>query len=491
MFLKLVQGENNLEDMGSLFFDVDDDGDLDLYVVSGGSLFSKTRNEMYNDRVYLNNGAGIFTRSQNIIPKTLFSGSVVTAADFDNDGDLDIFRGSRVSAGEFPLTPDSYLFRNDDGVYKDVTSELAKGLQKVGMVTSALWTDYNQDGWFDLIVLGEFMPITFFANHKGRLIVDDQVAVSNSEGWWNSINCGDFDQDGDLDYILGNLGLNSQYKAATGEPLRVYASDYDNNGTVDPILTYHKDGKEVPVAIKDVLHNQLAPVMRNRFKSYAMYSQASIDDVLSRKEISNSQILKAVEMRSCLLKNTGGRKFELNPLPAQAQLSPVFGSLVMDFNGDGFLDALLVGNSNAFDTYTGSVNASMGTLLLGNGQGGFEYVSQNKSGLYLNGDAKSLGYLATGNGSLIIVANNDGVAELIEPINNKTENLPLTSSEVSAKILFKNGKIQWHEMPFGSGYLSQSSRVLPITKEFVDQIYLYDFSGKSTRVLNTKNAQIN
>jgi hypothetical protein len=441
-FKELIQGENNQEDLGSLLFDADKDGDLDLYVVSGGSTRARDQSSIFQDRLYLNDGTGRMTRSKDRIPNTIFSGSTIVAADFDHDGDLDLFRGGRVSVGEFPMTPESYLFRNDNGVFKDVTDEVATDLRKVGMVTSALWTDYNQDGWFDLIVVGEFMPITFYLNKKGKLIKDDNATILKSEGWWNSITSGDFDLDGDMDYILGNLGLNSQYKSSLKEPLNLYAFDYDNNGIIDPIMTYFKEGKEVPIIVRDVMFDQLGFLMRKRFNSYSSYAKATIDNVLTKKEIKISKILSAVEMRSCLLENTGDGKFILKPLPLEAQFSPVFGSLAEDFNRDGFLDVLLVGNSDAFDTYTGSYNASLGTLLLGNGVGDFTYVPQNKSGLYLEGDAKALGLLNTRKGLLIVVTKNNDATQLLTFENNKNiENISLTYDEVIADVLFKNGKL--------------------------------------------------
>ena len=484
IFKKLTQGENNLEDMGSLFFDANSDGNLDLYVVSGGSLYTKNRNKVYEDRLYINDGFGNFARANNRIPKTIFSGSVVTAADFDGDGDLDLFRGSRVTAGEFPITPDSYLFRNDNGVFKDVTLEVAPDLQKTGMVTSALWTDYNQDGWFDLIVVGEFMPITFYLNDKGKLILDDVASIPNSEGWWNSINSGDFDQDGDLDYIVGNQGVNSQFKASPDSPIKLYASDYDINGSEDPIITYHKNGKEVPIMIRDVLHDQLTTIMRKRFSTYSSYAKATIKDVLSEEEIKNSKTLRAVEMRSCVIENIGNNKFRMKPLPLEAQISPVFGTLVCDFNSDGFLDVLLVGNSDAFESYTGSYKASFGTLLLGNGEGDFSYVSQSDSGLYLEGNARSLGLLKTKENDLIIVANNNSKPQILKFNSNIKTSLELSANEATILMFLKNGKVERHEFPFGKGYLTQSSRIFRVSHD-TNEIHVMDFMGKLTRKLST------
>ncbi len=485
-FDALHQGENNLEDMGALLFDADNDGDKDLYVVSGGSLYLKDRNQGYNDRLYLNDGTGKMTRSQNLVPKTRYSGSIVAAADFDRDGDLDIFRGSRVSVGEYPTTPESYLFRNDNGVFKDVTLESSDGLQKAGMISSGLWTDYNQDGWYDLVVVGEFMPITFFKNHNGRLVKDEVATLPDSSGWWNSVTAGDFDQDGDIDYIAGNLGLNSQYKASIKEPLKVYGSDFDGNGVMDPIITYTKEGKDVPVAVRDVMHEQMASIINKRFGTYDAYSRADITDIFEDTELDNATVFSAVEMRSCHIENLGNGKFAIRPLPIEAQIAPVFGSLADDFNRDGFLDVLLVGNSEAFETYTGPYDASMGTLLLGNGQGDFAYVPQTRSGLYLNYDQKALGTINAENENLIVLTNNNAETQVLRssyPKNN--EYIALAPMEASVEIRHTNGKTERREIGYGGGYLTQSSRGCFVPKDGVKEIGLYDFSGNRTRTIQT------
>lgn len=483
-FTALAQGENNLEDMGALLFDADNDGDNDLYVVSGGSINLKDKDYVYNDRLYLNDGKGNMTRSQNRIPETRFSGSVVAAADFDRDGDLDLFRGSKVWAGEFPTTPDNYLLRNDNGIFKDVTKDLGGELQKSGMISAALWTDYNQDGWFDLVVVGEFMPITFYQNQSGRLVKDKDASLPRSSGWWNSITAGDFDQDGDLDYIAGNLGLNSQYKASVNEPLKVYGFDFDRNGAIDPIITYYKEGNEVPVAVRDVMHEQLSSIINKRFGSYDAYSRATINDIFDEKELKNAQVLSAVEMRSSYLENMGDSRFVLKPLPIEAQISPVFGSLANDFNGDGFLDVLLVGNSEAFETYTGPYNASMGTLLLGNGNGGFIYVAQSESGLYLDHDQKALGAIYTGNETLMVLTNNNAETQLLRSSYQENgEYIVLEPMEVSLEIFLANGKSERREIGYGGGYLTQSSRGFYVPKNKVHEIHIYDFSGKRTRTV--------
>ena len=483
IFQALPQGANQQEDMGALIFDADNDGDKDLYVVSGGSHALQSDNHIYRDRLYLNDGKGKMTRSQQIIPQTQHSGSVVAAADFDRDGDLDLFRGSRVIAGEYPLTPDNYLFRNDTDVFTDVTNELSEGLQKVGMVTSALWSDYNNDGWFDLIVVGEFMPVTFFKNDQGKLIKDEVATLSDTVGWWNSISPADVDQDGDTDYLLGNLGLNSQYKASKEEPLRVYASDYDHNGSMDPIFTYYKDGQEMPVMVRDVLHEQLPSMINKRFGSYDSYSRAVIADVLTDEELGRSRMLEATEMRTSLLIHTEGGAFELKPLPIEAQVSPVFGSAGDDYNGDGFPDLLLVGNSSGFETYTGPYNASMGTLLLGNGRGDFNYVPQAESGLYLEHDQKALASIHTDKNRTLIVTSNNGKTQFLRNNVSDEAYLSLKPMEATVVLSFLNGRTERREIGYGGGYLTQSSRGFYYSKDKITRIEIFNFSGERTRLM--------
>lgn len=484
-FEALVQGTNNMEDMGALFFDADNDGDQDLYVVSGGSVNLKQQDFLYNDRLYLNDGSGNMVRSKNLIPETRYSGSIVTAADFDRDGDLDLFRGSRVAVGEYPKTRESYLLRNDNGVFRDVTTEVSEDLRKAGMITSALWTDYNQDGWYDLILVGEFMPITFFKNKKGKLVKDMEATIANSSGWWNSIVSGDFDRDGDVDYIAGNLGLNSQYKASFEQPIRVYGSDFDSNGFIDPVITYRKDGKEVPVAVRDVMHEQMPSIINKRFGSYDAYSRATIDDIFDQEELKNATVFSAYEMRSCYIENTGNAKFILRPLPVEAQIAPVFGMQVDDFNQDGFLDVLMVGNSEAFETYTGPYNASMGTLLVGDGSGEFYYVPQQTSGLYLKHDQKALGMVHTGHENLLVVTSNNAEIQLLGSTNQVSkEYVPLNLNEASLEIEYSSGVIERMEIGFGGGYLTQSSRGVFIPKD-ASELRFYDFSGRNTRTFST------
>ena len=237
---KSIDNQNFSDEMGALFFDADQDGDQDLYIASGGVLAQETPKNAYQHRLFLNDGKGNFTKTKNLIPNITTSASCVTAADFDKDGDLDLFIGGRVSPNEYPTIPRSYLLRNDRGKFKDISTE---SLAKIGMVSSALWTDTNNDGFHDLMIVGEYIPITIFENKQGKLN-KEPVIISESSGWWNSLVGGDFDQDGDTDYLMGNLGLNTQHKASVKYPTCVYGKDFDKNGVIDPIICHFVEGEE-------------------------------------------------------------------------------------------------------------------------------------------------------------------------------------------------------------------------------------------------------
>jgi enediyne biosynthesis protein E4 len=392
------------DDMGALFFDADGDGDLDLYVVSGGSAF-KPGASQYQDRLYRNDGAGNFTHAPTALPAMPSSGSVVTAADFDGDGDLDLFVGGRVQPHHFPAPGRSYILRNDQGRFRDVTAEVAPGLADIGMVTAALWTDFDADGQVDLLVVGEWMPLTFLKNENGAFRnVTDATGLTATHGWWNSIVTGDFNGDGRPNYIVGNLGTNSRYQASAEQPVRIYANDYDKNGTVDPILTYYIQGKEYPTHPRDAMTDQIVS-FRRRFPRYADYGARTFHEMFTKEELAGARILKSERFETSYLENLGGGKFALEALPVQAQFAPVYGMLAQDFDGDGHLDVLLAGNSYATEVSVGRYNASIGTYLRGDGQGGFRPVPVQESGFFVPGDAKGMAGLRTADGaSLILVA---------------------------------------------------------------------------------------
>lgn len=392
----------NAEDMGSLLFDADGDGDNDLYIVSGGSEFKKNSEE-YQDRLYINDGNGNFKRAITALPDTRSSGSTVTASDFDNDGDLDLFVGGRVVPGEYPLPPRSYLLKNNHGKFTDVTNEICKELANVGMVTAAVWTDYDQDNKIDLMVTGEFMPIRIFKNTEKKFKeVTDMAGLTQTSGWWNSLIAADMDNDGDMDLVAGNLGTNSRYKASAGEPLCIYAKDFDNNNSIDPVMCYYIQGENYIAHPRDVLRSQI-PAMKGRFKSYKEYANVKFEDAFLPKELQNAYVVKATNFKSSYFENLGDGTFKISMLPLVSQFAPINGIQVMDVNNDGYLDLLMVGNNYSGDASLGNYDALIGVCLIGNGKGDFKSLEANRSGFFVSADAKDIKSITLGNGKKVIL----------------------------------------------------------------------------------------
>jgi hypothetical protein len=470
------------EDMGSLFFDADGDGDLDLYVVSGGNEFP-ANSPYYQDKLYRNDGKGNFILDAQALPNTTSSGSFVTAADVDGDGDLDLFVGGRMSPQQYPAPAESYILLNEGGKFRNTTAQVCPALQKLGMLTAALWTDFDNDKAVDLIVTGEGMPIAFFRNVNGTLQnVTAATGLPNTSGWWNSITGGDFDNDGDIDYIAGNLGLNTKLKASDTEPVTVYAADYDRNGSMDPILAHYVMGKNVPVRPRDDIFDQMVS-MRRRFTSYDSYARASVTEVLSPAELNQSYMLKSVNMHTSYIENLGNGKFTIKALPMEAQFAPVFGITVNDYDGDGNLDALLSGNSQAPEVISGAYDAFTGLYLKGDGKGGFQPVSLQQSGFVVDGDAKGMAELTLYDGKpLILTANNNGPLQAyITGSGSPAQVVSTKPSDVRVEITLNSGKKVVKELYYGSGYLSQSSRSIALPQNAAS-VVAFDFTGKSRKI---------
>ncbi len=450
------------EDMGILLFDADNDGDMDLYCVSGSSEF-KNDKAKYQDRFYRNTGKGNLELDVNALPEITSSGSCVVANDFDQDGDLDLFVGGRIVPMQYPAAPESYLLVNTgDGRFEIGTERLSPELTRVGMVTSALWSDVNNDGWMDLVIVGEAMPITFFMNDKGQSL--KPVRLPDTAGWWNSISGGDFDNDGDIDYIVGNLGLNSILKASVDEPVTVYANDFDQNGSMDPLLCRYIQGQEYPVHPREALTSQIAG-LRGVVQRYAQYGRMGIQDLFPEQKLRDALTLKSTLFASVYLQNDGNMKFQVVTLPASAQFSPMFGTVVTDLDRDGNLDVLAVGNSYACEPLTGNYDAGIGTYLRGDGEGKFESVPVTESGFFVDGDAKAIAQLTLGNGSQLFLAtqNRDSlkVFSRLLKSNESDDNVVWANpTDQYAIIELTDGRKRKHEFYSGSGYLSSSSRTL-------------------------------
>ena len=475
------------EDEGLLLFDADGDKDLDLYIVSG-SIEQFQSQDPYQDRLYLNDGKGKFSLAPKALPDTKASGSCVRATDFDGDGDLDLFVGGRVVPGKYPTSPESYLLRNDGGKFTDVTNELCPGLKNVGMVTDALWTDFNGDQKMDLLVVGEFTPIMFFEN-SGQALKKIQTDLDGQTGWWNSIAAGDYDLDGDVDYVIGNLGLNNCYHATQEFPLKVYANDFDGNQSMDAIMAcYMRESmqsekkKLYPVHFWDELNTQ-SPKFRNKFSHYRQYGKATMDDLLTEEERSNALVLEANQMASVFVENLGGNRFALKTLPTLAQVAPVFGMITADINEDGYPDVIMVGNDYGNEVFAGRYDAFNGLILMGDGKGNFVPETSASTGFYVPGDAKSLVKLHSKNAEIFIASQNkDSLRVFVKTAVSKFKQFVPGSLDVKAEFIFADGKKQVVEFHYGSGYLSQSSRVL-LVPSAVREMIVYDSQGHARKIV--------
>ncbi len=404
--------DTNSEDMGIHIFDADNDGDNDVYIVSGGNEFEPNSLKL-QDRLYINDGKGNFSKDTTALPSMLTSGSRVYSNDFDKDGDLDLFIGGRLIPGNYPQPAKSYILENRStkGTPKfiDVTKTLAPDLLKLGLATDASWTDIDKDGWTDLIVVGEWMPITVFKNIKGSFKnIAPKLNLEDTTGWWFSIKSGDFDNDGDTDFIAGNLGLNYKYKANSEETFDIYLNDFDKNNKNDIVLSYYNNGKEYPLRGRECSSQQI-PAIKAKYKDYASFSIATLDEVYTKKALGNSLHYQVKSFASVYLENKNG-KFIVHKLPVEAQLSNVNQIVVQDFDKDGNLDAVLAGNLYSSEVETPRNDASNGLFLKGNGKGNFTPIKALKSGLYLPGDVKDMHSIPfNGKNYILATKNNDSV----------------------------------------------------------------------------------
>lgn len=386
--VKLLRGGS--ENIGTIaaaaFFDANGDGKPDLYIAKGGYSLYEPNTPDLQDELYLNEGDNRFVLSPNALPLlNANSKSCVKACDFDGDGDIDLFVGGRVIPGQYPAAPQSYLLVNDGkGKFKSVDFPFAK----IGMVTGAEWTDLNNDGRKDLVLCGEFMPITVLINTpEGFKDKTTDYFDSPQSGFWFKLAFADVNGDGKPDLIAGNLGTNTQIKATATEPAEMYYADFDGNGSIDPFFNFYVQGKSYPFVSRDELNEQIYP-MRKRFSSYKMYADATIHEIFDAPDLAKAKKLSVNTTKTTLFINTNG-KFVATPLPAEAQFAPVSQILTGDFDHDGLQDVLLLGNHADNRLKIGSIDANYGCLLKGNGKGGFTYITQPESGLSVTGDVKS------------------------------------------------------------------------------------------------------
>ena len=414
---RAFQADSLAEDVDAVFFDANGDGHPDLYVVSGGNEFWGDHDAL-QDRLYINDGKGNFHRDADALPRLSESGSCVVAGDFNGDGHLDLFVGRRAVTRRYGLSPRSYLLQNDGtGRFRDVTLEQAPALAEAGMVTSAAWIDYDNDGQLDLVVVGEWMAVRAFRQEHGRLVDRTaQAGLSGTEGWWNTVMAVDLNGDGRKDLVLGNLGLNSYLRASPTEPARLYVRDFGHTGTLEQILTFYKHGVSYPLAGRDELV-RLLPQLRSRYPSYADFGASRIDDIFSTSELQQAKLLEARVFASSVALNNGDGTFALQPLPVAAQFAPVYASLAADFDGDGHTDLLLAGNIYGVQPALGRYDASYALLLSGSGDGRFTTVDMEQRGLVVEGEVRHMGLLREGGGNrLIAVARNNDKLQILRVI---------------------------------------------------------------------------
>lgn len=463
----------NFKDAGMLLFDADGDGDLDLYIASGG-YENEPNSKFYQDRFYVNDGKGNFTEQADALPQNHTSKLCVKAADFDHDGDLDLFVSGRVDPWNYPKPVSSFILRNDskNGKIKftDVTATVAKDLQHIGMVCDATFTDFDNDGWPDLIMAGDWMPITVLKNDHGVFKnITSTTGIAGQLGWWTTIAAGDFDHDGDVDYIVGNTGLNTFYRASEKYPAYITAKDFDNNGSYDAfpsLFLPDQDGelKEFPAQTRDDIVKQMIG-MRVKFQNYKSFAKATMDEVITPEMRKGAIRLKVNMQQSCYMRNDGDGKFTLMPLPIEAQFAPLCGIAVDDFDHDGNLDVMINGNDYGTDVTTGRYDAFNGLLLKGDGKGNFKPLSILQSGIYLPGNCKGLVALQGAGGKYLIAASeNKGPIKVFES-KADARTIKLLPDDAYALIKYKNGRKERREFCYGSSFLSQSGRFLNINNK--------------------------
>lgn len=425
LFLQTLDGEflessNNiwdrhkvLEDIDAVFFDFDNDGDNDLYVVSGGNEFSPN-SSTYLDRLYTNDGNGNFDFRRDLLPNIYESGSVVRPYDFDNDGDLDLFVGSRMIPWNYPEPATSYLLINENGSYVKY-EDLNNSFTDLGLVTDAVWSDFDNDGDKDLFVVGEWMPLTLIKNHNGNLFKEKlNDSCDEKFGWWYSIESGDFNNDGQEDLVLGNLGKNYKYQANDEEPFEVFYDDFDDNGSKDIVLAYYNYGIQFPLRGFSCSSQQV-PELKNKFKKYDLFASLDVKDVYGEVNLDNALRLHANTFESMVLINNNS-SFEPIDLPYQAQISSINDFLIDDYNNDGNKDILIVGNLFTSEVETTRNDASYGLILTGNGEGTFKAMSRKETGFYAPSDAKKLHQINLNGEKGIIIGNNNDLIQYFKRI---------------------------------------------------------------------------
>ena len=477
------------EDTASLLFDADGDGDLDLYLARGSGQY-EPGDPRYRDVLWLNDGRGNFTEAKDALPEAFANSSVVKAADFDRDGDLDLFVGSRVKPFAYPTADRSFLLRNDteNGVvrFTDVTAQAGENLEYAGLISDAIWTDFNGDFWPDLILAAEWSPVRFFENREGELReITESTGLAEDKGWWNSLTAADLDNDGDMDYIVGNSGTNIYFKGSPEEPVRIYAKDLDDNGMIDPLISYYlRDSTGVR---REYLYHPWQDVVkqfsaiRKRFNSFGEFGASTLPEMFPDGLLDDALVYEFNTMESSWLENLGNNRFARHALPVPVQIAPVYGTAVTDLDQDGRLDLLMVGNDYGMEVQQGRADAFMGMALRNVGDG-FVPVARSQSGFFVPGDGKALIRLEQQGGSVVWVAsqNNDRLKAFENPRAGQL--LRVAPEEVRAVVRMQDGSSQVHEFYWGSGFHSQSGRFLEVTPA-IETIEFFDAAGNKVRTV--------
>jgi enediyne biosynthesis protein E4 len=404
---RLLAEDSTSEDISGVFFDANGDGHPDLYVVTGGTEFSEAADPLF-DRLYLNDGHGNLRKAVGAIPPLANSGSRAAAADYDGDGHIDLFVGGRSIPGSYGLDPQSVLLHNDGrGHFTDVTNQAAPGLAHIGMVTDAVWKDIDGDGRPDLIVVGDWMPITIFRNvGRGKLERMNPRGLEKSAGWWNRIVAGDFTGDGKVDFIVGNFGTNLRLRASPSEPVSMYVKDFAHTGFIQQILSYYSGGKQYPLTLRDDLLRSL-PYLRARYPDYKSYATQTVNQVFPPADLAGAVVKNVYTFATTLVRNNGDGSFTMIPLPSEAQAAPVFGVLPRDYDGDGKVDLLVGGNFDGLKPELGKMDGSYGLFLRGDGKGHFTPVRTLDSGFFVPGQTRDIERVHTASGDRYIVARNN------------------------------------------------------------------------------------
>ncbi len=465
------EADKGFEDMGALFFDADGDNDLDLYVVSGG-VESFPDQPTLNDRLYLNNGQGLFKRDKSALPDLRDSGGVVTAADFDRDGDLDLFVGGRVIPRQYPLAPNSRLLVNTGGRFTDMTPTRAESLAKAGLVTGAVWSDVDRDGWIDLMVTYEWGPIRFFKNDKGQLVDRTEWAgLDKHTGWWNGIAARDIDNDGDIDFVATNFGLNTKYHADLDHPTLLYYGDFEGTGKFSLVEGKFEGATLFPVRGRSCSSNRM-PFIADKFPTYKAFALAPLQDIYTPSKLKDAHRFAATMLESVVLINDGRGSFTVKPLPRVAQVSPGFGVVLTELDGDGHVDLCIAQNFFTPQIETPRMAGGLSMLLRGKGDGTFTPVWPNASGISVPDDAKCLAVadvdsdgrpdlvFANNNGPIKAFANRAADARRFFTVRLKGKSGNPTGVGARVTVTLDNGTKQTAEMQAGAGYLSQSSAAL-------------------------------